>query len=99
MLCGSATIEWDFTTSNSYEPNFRVGQKEIEPGIWAMHTSNGEQDLFIAAITSNDGTTWRMLQNALGYSVGDYNMNVITNSFDETKWKENQNKTSGITFY
>jgi hypothetical protein len=99
MPCGSAVIAWDFTIANSYEPIFRIGQKQIEPGIWAMVAANGEQILSIPAVASQDLTTWRILQNALGYSVGDYNMNVSTNSLDETLWKFNQNKTSGIIFY
>ncbi|MBK8832291.1 MAG: hypothetical protein IPN60_15825 [Saprospiraceae bacterium] len=43
MLCGGVTIDWDFTLANSYEPAIRYGQKEIEPGIWAMHAGNGDQ--------------------------------------------------------
>ena len=99
MLCGGVTIDWDFTVANSYEPAIRYGQKEIEPGIWAMHAGNGDQLANIASINSQDRTTWRILQNALGYSVGDYNMDVSTNSADETVWKNNQNRASGIIFY
>lgn len=98
-LCGGATIVWDFTLQNSYEPIFRNGQKEIVPGIWAMYHSNGEQLSSITAIASQDRTIWRIHQNALGYSPGDYNLNVITNSFDETLWKFNQNASSGVIFY
>ena len=98
-LCGSAIINWDFTTANSYEPIFRSGQKEVVPGIWALFAANGEQISTIPAIASQDRTTWRTLQNVLGYSLGDYNMNVSTNSVDETIWKNNQNVTSGVTFY
>lgn len=99
MLCGGIIIDWDFTANNSYEPVFRYGQKEIESGIWVMHAANGDQLAFIAAINSQDRTTWRILQNVLGYSVGDYNMDVSTNSADETVWKNNQNRSSGIIFY
>jgi len=97
--CLGYVIDWDFTTSNSYQPTFRYGQKEVEPGIWAMHTANGEQIASIPSISSPDRTTWRLLQGALGYSVGDYNMNAATTPPDETLWKNNQNKTSGIIFY
>jgi hypothetical protein len=98
-VCAGAILEWDFTTGNSYEPIFRDGQKELVPGIWGMFTANGEQISTIPAIASQDRTTWRILQNALGYSIGDHNMNVSTNSFDETLWKINQNTSSGVTFY
>ena len=97
--CGGITMEWDFTTGNSYQPIFRYGQAEVEPGIWAMLKANGEQISSINAISSPDRTTWRILQNALGYGIGDYNMNAATTSGDETDWKNNQNKTSGIIFY
>jgi hypothetical protein len=99
MPCASAVIAWDFTTANAYEPIFRTGQIEVEPGIWAMIAANGEQIISIEGIESGDRTKWRMLQNVLGYSVGDYNMDVSTNSNDETVWKFNQNKSSGIIFY
>lgn len=99
MLCGGVIIDWDFTAGNSYEPVFRYGEKEVESGIWAMHAANGDQLANIAAINSQDRTTWRILQNALGYSIGDYNMDVSTNSADETVWKNNQNRSSGIIFY
>ncbi|MBK8832283.1 MAG: hypothetical protein IPN60_15785 [Saprospiraceae bacterium] len=64
-----------------------------------MHAGNGDQLANIASINSQDRTTWRVLQNALGYSIGDYNMDVSTNSADETVWKGNQNRASGIIFY
>ncbi len=98
--CGGMIINWDFTTSNSYAPIFRYGQKEVAPGIWAMHAANGEQTTSIAAISSSDRTTWRAFQNTYGYSIGDYNMSAFTESAgDETLWKINQNRTSGIIFY
>ncbi|HZV69056.1 MAG TPA: autotransporter-associated beta strand repeat-containing protein [Saprospiraceae bacterium] len=98
--CGGMIINWDFTASNSYQPIFRYGQKEVEPGIWAMHAANGEQITSIAAISSSDRTTWRAFQNAYGYNIGDYNMSAFTESAgDETLWKLNQNRTSGIIFY
>jgi hypothetical protein len=99
MPCSGITIQWDFTTDNSYQPLFRYGQKQVEPMKWAMHSANGDQLTSIAAISSPDRTLWRLLQNALGYGKGDYNMDVSTDSGDETIWKINQNKTSGIIFY
>ncbi len=98
--CGGMVINWDFTASNSYAPIFRYGQKEVAPGIWAMHAANGDQVTSIAAISSSDRTTWRAFQNIYGYSIGDYNMSAFTESAgDETLWKINQNRTSGIIFY
>ena len=97
--CSGYVINWDFTASNSYQPTFRSGQKQVEPGTWAMHAANGEQITSIPAISSPDRTTWRLLQGVLGYSVGDYDMSNAVTSPDETVWKNNQNKTSGIIFY
>ncbi|MDQ3015408.1 MAG: hypothetical protein M3R25_01605, partial [Bacteroidota bacterium] len=99
MSCGNMIINWDFTTSNSYQPLFRYGQKQMATGIWAMHSSNGDQVTSIAAISSPDRNVWRNLQNALGYTLGDYNMDAFTNTSDENAWKLNQNRTSGILFY
>jgi len=97
--CSGYVIDWDFTMSNSYQPTFRFGQKMVEPGVWAMHAANGEQITSISAISSPDRTTWRLLQGVLGYSVGDYNMSAVVTPPDETAWKNNQNKTSGVIFY
>jgi hypothetical protein len=97
--CGGEVINWDFTTQDSYKPVFRVGQIQVEPNVWAMFAANGEQLTSIQAINSPDRTTWKVWQNFLGYSPGDYNMDVSTNSQDENIWKENQNRTTGVIFY
>jgi hypothetical protein len=98
--CEGAYISWDFRTSDSYKPlAFRVGQKEVEPGVWAMYAANGDQTASIAAINSTDHTVWKQLQGLLGYYPSDYNMNVSTNSTDESVWKVNQNRTTAVIFY
>ncbi|MFZ1678236.1 MAG: hypothetical protein WAT91_13240, partial [Saprospiraceae bacterium] len=99
LTCGGMVIDWNFTSGDSYAPLFRYGQKQVEPGVWAMYAANGEQETSIAAISSSDRTKWRTFQNAYGYSIGDFNMSAWTESGDETIWKFNQNKTSGIIFY
>jgi hypothetical protein len=99
MPCGNSYIEWDFTTADSYEVFPRVGQKEIEPDVWVMFAADGDQIASLGAISSHDRTKWINLQNILGYSVGDYNMDVSVSSLDETVWKLNQNSTSAVIFY
>jgi hypothetical protein len=101
ITCDGLVLQWDFTTSDSYKPAFRVGQKRVKivPPVWAMYAGNGDQVLSVAAINSPDRTLWRSFQNAVGYKTGDYDLNITTNSQDETIWKTNQNKTSGIIFY
>jgi hypothetical protein len=96
---GTLIINWNFTLANSYAPTFRTGQKEVEPGVWAMLNANGDQATSIAAINSADRTAWKLNQGQLGYLKGDFDMSAVANSFDETEWKVNQNKTSGIIFY
>jgi hypothetical protein len=97
--CGQSVLEWDFTVANSYQPAFRFGQKQVEPGVWAMHAGNSEQMTSIASINSFDRTQWKVDQNKLGYYTGDHDLNISVNSVDETLWKNNQNRTSGIIFY
>jgi hypothetical protein len=99
MPCGTAVLDWDFTLQDSYKPVFRFGQKEVEPGTWAMIAANGDQVLSISSINSTDRTLWITYQGLSGYYPSDYNMNGNSNSVDETLWKINQNKTSGIIFY
>ncbi|HEX5111632.1 MAG TPA: cadherin-like domain-containing protein, partial [Saprospiraceae bacterium] len=97
--CGGEVLEWDFRTSDSYKPIFRVGQKVLESGVWGMYDSNGEQIQSILAINSADRTLWVQWQGYSGYSPGDYNLDAFTDSFDETVWKNNQNRTTGVVFY
>ena len=97
--CGGEVLEWDFRTSDSYRPIFRVGQKVLETGVWGMFDSNGEQIQSIVAINSADRTLWVQWQGYSGYSPGDYDLNAFTDSFDETVWKNNQNRTTGVVFY
>ncbi|HJW29336.1 MAG TPA: hypothetical protein VJ508_08775, partial [Saprospiraceae bacterium] len=101
MPCGTAQLSVDFRISDSYIdiPGFRVGQKQVEPGVWAMYDANGEQVQSIPAINSFDHTLWKTLQGVIRYNLGDFNMDAVTNSADETIWKINQNKTSGVVFY
>ncbi|MEN0048818.1 MAG: hypothetical protein AAF806_17275, partial [Bacteroidota bacterium] len=102
-IMGQATIstdgerlEMDFTVQNSISSVFRSGQKEVETGVWAMFSSNGEQQASRPSINSADRTTWGQLQNQIGYYLGDYDLNAVTNSLDETRWKNNQNTTTGV---
>jgi hypothetical protein len=64
-----------------------------------MYAANGEQIVSIAAINSPDRTIWKTFQGVSGYNPGDYNMNGSTNPVDESVWKNNQNRTSGVIFY
>lgn len=101
-LCGGSILKYDFRIQNSYQPVFTFGQKEVEPGVWAMHAANGSQSAFpssIGAINNEENTLWIIFQNALGYHNADFDMNFSVNNNDFTIWTNNQNKTSGIIFY
>ena len=89
---------WDFTLSDSYKPAFRTGQKLID-GIWAMLAGNGEQVNTARVISSPDLTLWSQQQGTSGYKKADHNLNISVNSADETIWKTNQNKSTGVIFY
>ena len=99
MPCGTAILQTDFRNGDSYKTTFRFGQKEVEPGVWALFTGNGDQTNSIGAINSFDRTLWKIWQGFSGYNPGDFIMDGFTDSFDETAWKNNQNRTSGVVFY
>lgn len=95
---GATHLTHDFTVENSYAPLFRFGQKEMADGKWAMFTGNADQIASRVGINSADRTAWRILQNLRGYYFGDFDQSLQVESNDETLWKNNQNKTSGIRF-
>jgi hypothetical protein len=96
--CSGAFLSWDFTTHESYKPAFRVGQRFFD-GIYAMFAANGEQVNSINVISSADRTLWGQQQGQVGYKKGDFTLNISVNSDDETIWKNNQNKSTGVIFY
>ncbi|SEQ54652.1 HYR domain-containing protein [Neolewinella agarilytica] len=98
MAADGSHITHDFTTENSYAPIFRFGQKEETDGAWSMFSGNAEQVSSRVGINSADRTTWSILQNLRGYYLGDFDQSSQVESNDETQWKNNQNKTSGIRF-
>ncbi|MEL7161700.1 MAG: hypothetical protein AAFN92_13150, partial [Bacteroidota bacterium] len=98
LAVGGAYLAKDFTTQNSFAPRFRFGQKEIAPGVWVMFAGNGDQTTSRNSINSSDRTLWRNFQGFRGYNPGDHSNTGVTGSGDETIWKNNQNKTSGIRF-
>jgi len=91
-------LELDLTQSDSYAPIFRFGQKEIGSGVWGLYGANIEQTTSKISINSADQTGWKIDQGKFGYRLGDVDMSGATGSDDETKWKFNQNITSGIKF-
>lgn len=99
--CGNA-LSWDFTIADSYKTVFRVGQKQLEPGmpgVWGMYSSNGEQSTGMRVINSADRTIWAQQQGQFGYRSADFNMDFHVDGIDETQWKINQGRSTAVIFY
>ncbi|MCB1124814.1 MAG: hypothetical protein KJT03_24890, partial [Verrucomicrobiae bacterium] len=97
-------ITYDFRTQQSYlvDPfgfGF-VGQKEILPGVFAMHAGNGNQTLSTQSDTDinfDDRTYWEGENGELGqYRIGDYNLNGDTNFNDRIQWELNNGKFTSV---
>jgi len=89
-------ITFDFTTQNSYTDGY--GQKEIEPGIWAMIAADGDQLSDIASdINGKDNAGWILENGAFNiYNSYDYNMDGDINGADRTLWSINNGYFSSI---
>jgi hypothetical protein len=84
------TLHYDFRINQSYTALFGFGQKEIEPGKYAMYAGNGDQILAPESpkdINTNDITLWA-LDNGKhsGYYFQDYDMNGDVNVHDKALW-------------
>ena len=77
-----------------------VVQKEILPGVWAMHAGNGNQTLSAQSDTDinfDDRTYWEGENGELGqYRIGDYNLNGDTNFNDRIQWELNNGKFTSV---
>ena len=92
----NAKLEYDFRTQNSFTNNgTRSGQKEIDPGIWAMFAGEGVQDINGNDINGNDKIEWGLENGTFGiYSPTDFNMDGSIDGQDKGFWFDN-NGTSG----
>ncbi|MCO6477172.1 MAG: DUF11 domain-containing protein [Phaeodactylibacter sp.] len=97
-------ISYDFRVQQSYlvDPfGFGyVGQKEILPGVWAMHGGNGNQTLSGDSDTDinfDDRTYWEAENGDIAkYRIGDYNLNGDTNFNDRRVWELNNGKFTSV---
>jgi|GEM_PF-4994636 len=93
----SSYMTYNFTTQQSYVDDpfgFGVfGQKEIQPGVWAMFAGNGDQILSGQSDTDinfDDRSFWEQQNGEIGeYFIGDYNLNGDTNFNDRVTWERN----------
>ena len=98
------TLAMDFTLQNSWVGTlfgnpFGVGQKQVEPGIWAMYAGNGRTNPILEEydINSADFTNWNNNQNIiLHYNSADHNLDADVNSVDNTIWRINFNNVTLI---
>lgn len=98
-------ISYDFRSQQSYiqiafgSPN-GFGQKEILPGVFAMHAGNGGQAPDPQADTDiNLGDEFYLKSQygqVLRYRNGDYNMNGSPNNLDRILWGFNNGKSSAV---
>ncbi|MCB0582061.1 MAG: DUF11 domain-containing protein [Phaeodactylibacter sp.] len=97
-------ISYDFRVQQSYVDDpfgfGHVGQKEILPGVWAMHGGNGNQTLSAESDTDinfDDRTYWEAENGDIAkYRIGDYNLNGDTNFNDRRVWELNNGKFTSV---
>ncbi len=79
-------ISYDCTTQNAYEGG-GTGQKELSPGVWALHAGNANED---NEITGADKASW-ILENGIFnvYSPNDFNLDGEVNGADNVSWFTN----------
>ncbi len=89
----SGTISFDFRANQSYTRLFGDGQKEVNPGVFAMYAGNGDQVLTEASIkdiNANDLSLWTAENgDHSGYYFQDYDLNGDVNVHDKAIWLTN----------
>lgn len=94
----SGKITYDFRNQQSYidDPfgfGIFAGQKEIQPGVFAMYGGNGNQTQSGTSDTDinfDDRTYWEGQNGTPArYRIGDYNLNGDTNFNDRPVWEFN----------
>ena len=96
-------LSFDFTIQDSWIRTlfgfvFGVGQKEVEPGLFAMFGANGQQidgNFDRRDVNSGDNTLWfQETGDTYKYVDGDFDMNADVNSGDDTMWFINAGTTN-----
>ncbi len=89
----SGTITFDFRANQSFTRLFGNGQKEVNPGVYAMYAGNGDQTLAGASIkdiNANDLSLWTGENgDHSGYYFQDYDLNGDVNVHDKAIWLTN----------
>ncbi len=90
ILVEDGVISFDFRANQSYIRLLGNGQKEIQPGVFAMYSGNGDQILAPESakdINSNDVSLWaRDNGKHSGYYFQDYDLSGDVNVHDKAIW-------------
>lgn len=94
-------LQYDFSDEDSYtlSDDLGFGQTSIVPGMWMMHTGDGDQssDQISYDITGFDKGIWKALNGTpYIYSNADYNMDGDINGNDKGVWQDNNGKASRV---
>ncbi len=82
----NGTMSFDFTAENSFIALLGSGQKEVDPGVWAMIAGNGEQMDYVESgdVNVNDLSKWSSEEGEnSGYYFTDFDLNGDVNVQDK----------------
>ncbi len=95
LTVNNRVAAYNFTIANSFGGN---GQKEVEPGVWAMFVGEAEQTLAGFDINGDDKALWSVENGNFGvYTAGDFNMNGDANGADKNYWSVNNGVSSNLS--
>jgi|GEM_PF-835390 len=91
-------LSYDYRTQNSYVAPGGVGSKEIQPGVWAMFGSDGDQTDFPSYdLKGSDKILWRGDNGFFDvYTLGDFDLNGDVNGKDKFIWEVNNGVSSRV---
>ncbi len=93
-------LMYDFRTGLSYpDPLPGFSQKEISPGMFAMHAGDGDQGFDITSydINGQDKIVWTVENGIFAqYLLSDYNMDGDVNGGDKILWENNNGLSSTV---
>jgi len=90
-------LTYNFGIQDSYRTPTSVGQKEIYPGVWALHGGDGDQAFDTPGYDTNgrDKDIWVLKNGNFDiYDPADYNMNGDVNGDDKIIWSGNNGLNS-----
>jgi len=92
-------LTYDFRNRDSYASVAASGQKEIEPGVWAMYAGDCDQknDFGSYQVTGADKIPWQIQNGVFNtYDNEDMNLDGDTNGKDKHLWFKNNGIYSSV---